>query len=290
MTESEYSAAQSSGAIENVEPEETAPASSPTDSISQFIPLLTQLQSTQRCLTAAPTNIPQTFQDQIQFVFDGTHYFLYLYFNNQWNSFPVIGGGGSGVTQILASSGISISPGGGTGIVTISCTIDDATLPMSDITTNNASITQHGFVPKLPNDASKFLNGVGGFSAPSGGGGGTRTAGLDTHTLGGSSSTQVIPHGLGTTPSFVRCSTIFPAGGICSSIFDGTNQNCAWVWIGSAGNGGGTDPVAFIRMSDAGNDGQLCTITVDATNITLTWSVLGTGGSGTLGLIWEAEA
>ena len=43
----------------------------------------------------------------------------------------------------------------------------DATLSMSDVTTNNASATQHGFLPKLPNDASRMLDGTGNWSAPS---------------------------------------------------------------------------------------------------------------------------
>lgn len=37
----------------------------------------------------------------------------------------------------------------------------DASLSFSDILTNNASITKHGFLPKLPNDATKYLNGLG---------------------------------------------------------------------------------------------------------------------------------
>ncbi len=46
----------------------------------------------------------------------------------------------------------------------------DATLTFSDITTNNASITKHGFAPKLPNNASLFYNGTGGFTSASGAG------------------------------------------------------------------------------------------------------------------------
>jgi hypothetical protein len=51
----------------------------------------------------------------------------------------------------------------------------DATLSTSDITTNNVSPSKHGFAPKAPNDATKYLDGTGGYSVPpgSGGGGGT---------------------------------------------------------------------------------------------------------------------
>jgi hypothetical protein len=46
--------------------------------------------------------------------------------------------------------------------------VTDATLPFSDITTNNVSTAKHGFTPKLPNDATKFLNGAGAWAVPSG--------------------------------------------------------------------------------------------------------------------------
>jgi hypothetical protein len=52
----------------------------------------------------------------------------------------------------------------------------DATLTFTDILTNNASITKHGFTPKLPNDATKFLNGLGAWAIPAGGGGGVDLA------------------------------------------------------------------------------------------------------------------
>ncbi len=36
----------------------------------------------------------------------------------------------------------------------------DATLPVSDITTNNVTSSKHGFAPKSPADATQFLNGA----------------------------------------------------------------------------------------------------------------------------------
>ncbi len=47
--------------------------------------------------------------------------------------------------------------------------VTDASLPTSDITTNNASTTKHGFAPKYPNDATKYLDGTGAYSVPAGG-------------------------------------------------------------------------------------------------------------------------
>ena len=40
-------------------------------------------------------------------------------------------------------------------------TVTDANLSTSDVTTNDVSITKHGFAPKAPNDITKFLRGDG---------------------------------------------------------------------------------------------------------------------------------
>ncbi len=45
----------------------------------------------------------------------------------------------------------------------------DSTISFTDITTNNVSITKHGFAPKAPNDATKYLDGTGAYTTPSGG-------------------------------------------------------------------------------------------------------------------------
>lgn len=42
---------------------------------------------------------------------------------------------------------------------------------LADLTSWNATTTHHGYVPKLPNDATLFYNGTGGFSTPPGGNG-----------------------------------------------------------------------------------------------------------------------
>ena len=57
------------------------------------------------------------------------------------------------------------------------CTgLPEGGLSMTDITTNNVSTTKHGFAPKAPNDATKFLDGTGVYSTPAGSGSGTVTA------------------------------------------------------------------------------------------------------------------
>jgi hypothetical protein len=50
--------------------------------------------------------------------------------------------------------------------------VSDSDLATSDITTNDVSTTKHGFAPKLPNDATMYLDGTGAYSVPAGGGGG----------------------------------------------------------------------------------------------------------------------
>jgi hypothetical protein len=42
----------------------------------------------------------------------------------------------------------------------------DSTLVVTDNTGNNVSTAAHGFAPKAPNDATKFLNGVGAYANP----------------------------------------------------------------------------------------------------------------------------
>lgn len=53
---------------------------------------------------------------------------------------------------------------------TLAVSIAESNLTLTDITTNNVSTSEHGFAPKLPNDATKFLNGTGGYTVPSGAG------------------------------------------------------------------------------------------------------------------------
>lgn len=43
----------------------------------------------------------------------------------------------------------------------------ESALTFTDITTNNVSTSKHGFCPKLPNDATKFLDGTGNWSSMS---------------------------------------------------------------------------------------------------------------------------
>lgn len=53
--------------------------------------------------------------------------------------------------------------------------ITEAMQTLANNTTNNVSITKHGYAPILPNDATKYLDGTGAWSVPAGGGGSSVT-------------------------------------------------------------------------------------------------------------------
>lgn len=87
----------------------------------------------------------------------------------------VIGNGGVD-EKVLASSGTTstVLHGDAAGPPTFAA-VTESELSITDNTTGNVSITAHGFAPKAPNDSTKFLNGVGAYAVPAGGGSGTVT-------------------------------------------------------------------------------------------------------------------
>jgi hypothetical protein len=79
--------------------------------------------------------------------------------STDWNTF-------NGKQDAL-SSGVNIKTVQSTSIVgSGDVTITDANLSTSDITTNDVTTTKHGFVPKAPNDTTKFLRGDGTWDVP----------------------------------------------------------------------------------------------------------------------------
>lgn len=46
--------------------------------------------------------------------------------------------------------------------------LPESGLSLTDIATNNASTSKHGFAPKYPNDATKYLDGTGAYTVPAG--------------------------------------------------------------------------------------------------------------------------
>lgn len=80
--------------------------------------------------------------------------------------------------------------------------ITDANLSTSDITTNDVSTTKHGFAPKAPNDATKYLDGQGNYTVPPGTGAPT-TADYWVETANGSLSAEVVVGTTGITTTTV---------------------------------------------------------------------------------------
>lgn len=74
---------------------------------------------------------------------------------------------GAITNAMLANGAVANLSGTNTGDQTIS----DATITTTDITTNNASTTKHGFLKKLDNTATHYMDGTGAWSTPAGSGG-----------------------------------------------------------------------------------------------------------------------
>ena len=56
-----------------------------------------------------------------------------------------------------------------------SATVTETELVLADVTADNATVALHGFLPKLSGVATEYINGVGAWSTPAGGGGGATT-------------------------------------------------------------------------------------------------------------------
>jgi hypothetical protein len=94
-------------------------------------------------------------------LFGGTQGAILLRGASEWGELPSPGG----TSQFLRADGSYAAPP--------QQTVDEDDINLSDVLTNNVSTARHGFAPKLPNDATKYLDGTGQYSVPAGGGGGT---------------------------------------------------------------------------------------------------------------------
>lgn len=119
----------------------------------------------------------------------------YLYNNGSGTlSWATISGGGNVSSSGTPTNGqlaqwVSSSAIQGIAITSL---VTDGFGALSDITTNNASITAHGFLPKLNNNASQYLNGTGAWSTPAGGGNVSTSGTITTGTLARWASTTSI--------------------------------------------------------------------------------------------------
>lgn len=130
--------------------------------------------------------------------------------------------------------------------------VTEAMQVLANNTTNNVSTSKHGYVPILPNDATKFLDGTGAFSAPAGSG--TVTS-VSITTANGVSGT-------------VATSTTTPAITLTLGAISPTS--IAGITDGSAASAGKVGEVISSRV-EPGSGGSLVTGTSKTiTSITLT--------------------
>lgn len=90
----------------------------------------------------------------------------------------------------------------------VSNPVTDVTIQTSDVTTNNASASKHGFLPKLDNTGTKYLRDDGIWSAVSGTGGGSTNMILNTFSGNGVSTTFT----LSSDPVFEENTFIYLSG------------------------------------------------------------------------------
>jgi hypothetical protein len=77
-------------------------------------------------------------------------------------------------------------------------TLAEAALALTDVTTNDASTARHGFLKKLSNSATEYMDGTGSWSTPAGGGGGGAPTASEyiTSAADGTLSNEVVIPGL----------------------------------------------------------------------------------------------
>lgn len=111
----------------------------------------------------------------------------------------------------------------------------DANLSTSDITTNDVSITKHGFAPKAPNDATKFLDGTGAYSVPAGTGV-TSVSGTASRITSTGGNTPVID----ISASYIGQSSITTLGIVVTGTWRGAVVGPDWGGTGIANNAAST--------------------------------------------------
>lgn len=78
----------------------------------------------------------------------------------------LVGNGSNLATDVAMSGDVTIA---NTGATTIGAgKVTEAMQVLADNTTQNVSTSKHGYAPKAPNDATKFLNGAGAYAVPAG--------------------------------------------------------------------------------------------------------------------------
>lgn len=156
---------------------------------------------------------------------------------------PLLGTVTSGVISACTSTSmVMVTPLLGTptsGVLTNCTGYTDANLSVSDITTNNASTSQHGFVKKLPNDATKYYDGTGNYTVPVGTGTVTSVSVTTSVGVSGSVATATSTPAITlTVPGRLIGRQVFTASGTYTPT-SGTNGIKA-IAIGAGGGGSGS--------------------------------------------------
>lgn len=175
--------------------------------------------------TEVQYNCSGSFCGNSQLTYDATNHILQLGNGTSRATIDILGAAGapsnpsgsrcriyfnttSGLVEFVNSSGANCGPSGGTLPANTTSTshqwfsaYDSSTgaftktqpaesdLSVTDITTNNASTSAHGFLNKLDNNAAHYMDGTGAWSTPAGGGGGSLVL---LNTLTASSSATLV--------------------------------------------------------------------------------------------------
>lgn len=85
MTPEQFSQAVNNKDVNYIQPPVPQPTQDiPPDPSNEYQPVIESIRRPRKHLTTAPTFIPKTFIDQIQFYDDGTNRRIYYYVNKVW--------------------------------------------------------------------------------------------------------------------------------------------------------------------------------------------------------------
>lgn len=166
--------------------------------------------------------------------------------------------------------------------------MSEAQLTFTDITTGNASTSNHGFLLKLNNSATQFMNGQGAWATPTAA---TPTSTSNVNTPPASSSTQTITHSLGRTPVKIRVTGYGNMTGSASSMNGGyttgmlsTSGNTC-IYVPAATNGANANRVTSTSFAIG-----LTALNGGGTNPGLSSGVIGNLTSTTFDIVWTVAA